>query len=204
VFAADEEISDVRWLPAAAAGAQLTYPRDRDVLARHVALPPVTGAVLVIRHGYAGSRSEWDGPDDERPLDERGRAQAVAMAQVLTWYAPERVLSAPAVRCVQSAQPLAFVTGVPVEIDPVLSEDFHRRDERATAARIRELGSTGLTTAIVSQGKVIPEAIAQIAADDGLGLRKVASRKGSAWALFFSGSRLIAADYRNDLETSPR
>jgi 8-oxo-dGTP diphosphatase len=203
-FVPDDEVDEVRWLPVEAAHALLSYPHDEDVLARYAALPPVTGAVLLIRHGFAGSREGWDGPDAERPLDARGRAQAVAIARVLPWYSPERVLSAPQRRCVQTAEPLAFVIGVPIEVDDVLSEKNDDGDHLDAAARIREIGATGVVTAIVSQGGVIPTVVAQLAAADGLQLTKVKARKGSVWALFFHGSTLVAADYRDDLDRSPQ
>jgi 8-oxo-dGTP diphosphatase len=198
----DDEVDEIRWLPVDAARALLSYPHDTQVLDRFAALPPITGTVLLIRHGFAGARSKWHGDDASRPLDARGRAQAVAIAQVVPWYGPERVLAAPLARCVETAAPLAFVIGVPVETDPVLSEDWE--DVREATARIREVAATGLVTAVVSQGGVIPEVVAELAAESGLELPKISCRKGSVWALFFTGDRLAAADYRADLERPSR
>ena len=54
----------------------LTYGHDLDVLQRFVAHGRPTSTILLVRHGKAGSRSQWDGDDDERPLSSSGREQA--------------------------------------------------------------------------------------------------------------------------------
>lgn len=72
--------------------------------------------VFVVRHGCAGWKSEWDGDDAERPLDEAGRAQAEALARVLAERRPRRLRSSPARRCVESLLPLADRLGLEVEV----------------------------------------------------------------------------------------
>src|SRR5918999_450072 len=37
----------------------------------------------LVRHAKAGDRSQWDGPDDLRPLSKVGRRQAVGLADEL-------------------------------------------------------------------------------------------------------------------------
>ena len=32
--------------------------------------------ILLVRHARAGSRKDWDGPDEKRPLSKKGRRQA--------------------------------------------------------------------------------------------------------------------------------
>jgi len=44
--------------------------------------PVATKAVLLVRHGMAGNRSDWKGGDNDRPLDEAGRQQAEALVTV--------------------------------------------------------------------------------------------------------------------------
>ena len=56
----------------------LSYGHDLDVLQRFVAHGRPTSTILLVRHGKAGSRSQWDGDDDERPLSSSGREQADA------------------------------------------------------------------------------------------------------------------------------
>jgi 8-oxo-dGTP diphosphatase len=72
--------------------------------------------LTVVRHARAGNKRLWVGPDDQRPLDELGRAHAAALAPRLAAGGHvRRLVSSPALRCVQTLQPLADVVGLPIE-----------------------------------------------------------------------------------------
>ena len=75
-FTADAEVDDLRWVSPARAAEMLSYAHDLDVLRRFEALGRPTSMILLVRHAKAGSRSQWDGDDDERPLSSSGREQA--------------------------------------------------------------------------------------------------------------------------------
>jgi probable phosphoglycerate mutase len=61
----------------------------------------------------------------ETPLSPLGRAQAQALAGALVEKGIGRIISSPLERCVQTALPLALVTGVPIEMEPLLLEIAH-------------------------------------------------------------------------------
>ena len=92
--------------------------------------------MLVIRHGWAGHASDWEGDDRRRPLDERGRGQAAALVAALAGYPVARIVSSPYDRCVQTVEPLAEAHGLELERAHELGED-----EQSTAGvvLVREL-----------------------------------------------------------------
>jgi 8-oxo-dGTP diphosphatase len=65
-------------------------------------------SVILLRHASAGDRDAWAGDDLLRPLDERGRAQAVALRDELRARGVRRVFSSPYVRCTQTVAPLGL------------------------------------------------------------------------------------------------
>ncbi len=67
--------------------------------------------LLLIRHASAGDRDDWVGDDRLRPLDGRGRNQASRLPELLRDYEIARVLSSPAVRCVQTVEPFPALAG---------------------------------------------------------------------------------------------
>jgi phosphohistidine phosphatase len=76
--------------------------------------------VYILRHGFAGSREEWTGPDAERPLTGKGRARSRAAARGLTrlGVAPEVILTSAYARAAQTAQLTAAELRAPVvEVD---------------------------------------------------------------------------------------
>jgi phosphohistidine phosphatase SixA len=83
-------------------------------------------ALLLVRHASAGKRSAWSSDDRSRPLDERGRKQAEGLPDALARWKVERVLSSPYTRCVATVEPLAELTGLPIEERDELAEGAGR------------------------------------------------------------------------------
>ncbi len=83
-------------------------------------------SVVLLRHASAGKRAEWTDDDRQRPLDDRGKAQAVALRDVLLALGVRRVLSSPYVRCTETVAPLANVLGTEIELDERLAEGASR------------------------------------------------------------------------------
>jgi phosphohistidine phosphatase SixA len=155
--------------------------------------PPETVTVLLVRHGSAGDRASWRGEDDARPLDQEGRRQARALAEVLPAYGPVRVLSAPPLRCVDTVRPVAERLGLCVEPAPAAAESENAEGSGPLVDLLSELAARGQPVAVCSQGGAIPAAVAALAGP--LGGGDVRARKGSVWALSFTGSRLVDASY---------
>jgi 8-oxo-(d)GTP phosphatase len=103
--------------------------------------------LLLIRHASAGDRDDWVGDDRLRPLDGRGRIQASRLPELLGDYEIVRVLSSPAVRCVQTVEPLARSRGLDIEVRQELSEE---QQGEAGATLVRSL--VGEHTALCVHG----------------------------------------------------
>jgi 8-oxo-dGTP pyrophosphatase MutT (NUDIX family) len=205
-FAPNEEVDELRWLPMPAAAALVSHEHDRAVLADLARTDvPRTPAVLLLRHASAGDRSDWDGPDETRPLDRRGRAQAATLATVLPAFAPARLLTAPPVRCRQTLDPVAAATGLPVDEVPELGEEAFEADPEAGLTVVRRLlADPGGPTVVCSQGGAIPSVLLALGVrwHDTSGALWPPSAKGSVWAL---GGRpgALTADYYRDFAADP-
>lgn len=193
-FVPGTEVDGLRWLPVPSALARVSAGYDGDPLRAFAAEPAETTTILLVRHGSAGERAAWTGPDVERPLDETGVTQAQALTELLTAYAPSRVLSAPHVRCVDTVRPLAERLKIEVEPTPAASEAENSSGAKLLVDLLEELARDGCRAVVCSQGGVIPDALSALAATAGLDV-KARARKGSMWALSFSSERLIDADY---------
>ncbi len=74
--------------------------------------------MVLVRHAHAGDKHRWAGPDEQRPLSRRGRAEVQRLAPVLRLFRPARVVSASVLRCRETVAGL----GVPVELCTALDE----------------------------------------------------------------------------------
>ncbi|MEU5939354.1 NUDIX hydrolase [Micromonospora sp. NPDC047548] len=193
-FQPGTEVDEVRWLAVDEAVRLVSYPHDAEVLAAFAALPRITATIALVRHAQAGKRTTWSGPDDGRPLDATGRAQAEALAPLVALVRPTRLLSASARRCVQTLDPAAALLDLPIEVHGDLDEPRPGQlgDECALAAagRLAELAAAGEPVAVCSQGKVIPGALERLTGrpDD------FTTPKGGGWLLAFAADRLVAAE----------
>jgi 8-oxo-dGTP pyrophosphatase MutT (NUDIX family)/phosphohistidine phosphatase SixA len=198
-FTPGAETDELRWLDAATAAGLLSYPHDLAILERFAALGPPVSVIALVRHGKAGSRSQWDGDDALRPLSGSGQEQAGQLDVLLGLFGPDRVLSAPPVRCRDTVAPLASRLALPIGEEPLLGEAGYMADPGVGLARLRELAHVPGVSVVCSQGGVIPHLVGTLAGDaDLLGVDPgdVPARKGSTWLLTFGAdAALLAADY---------
>jgi 8-oxo-(d)GTP phosphatase len=165
-FQPNVEVDEVRWVPVADAGRQLTYPGDRTIL--NALGPVLQSLVLLVRHARAGDRDRWTGDDRLRPLDGRGRRQADALVAPLAGLGLTRLVSSPYVRCVQTLEPLAASARMRIDRDEAVAEGVSVEEARGL---IRRLGPGPV--AVCTHGDVMEALV-------GEGEPK---KKGSTWLL---------------------
>ncbi|MEO3806738.1 NUDIX hydrolase [Nonomuraea sp. B1E8] len=184
-FVPGDEVDELRWLPVDEARRLLTYEWDAGLLRALAAAPLETTPLVLVRHGSAGSRSEWPGEDAERPLDDAGRAQAASLATALPAYRPELLVSSPSARCVQTVEPYrdTMPHGATIRIEPLLSEED--QDPRETPALVGELT---VPAAVCSHGKVLPGLI------EALSGKSVHLRKGAFAVLHRAGGHVVGVE----------
>lgn len=139
-------------------------------------MPEVT--VYLIRHAKAESRSAWKQPDHLRPLTKRGRKQSEAIADDLADAGIVEVRTSPAVRCVQTIEPLCARLGIEPVVDGALME--------GTSI---ELPERPRTYAYCAHGDNIPALL------EDLNIDWEACKKGSVYRLTFDDGELAAAEY---------
>lgn len=138
-------------------------------------------AVHLVRHAKAGSRPDWDGDDESRPLVEAGLAQARRIADVLAPLDVERILTSRYARCAQTVEPLAEKLGLRTERDRGLAEEASLSD----AWSLVELAAASKrSTVLCSHGNIISPILDRL---HRRGLEVVAEewscKKGSVWTV---------------------
>jgi 8-oxo-dGTP pyrophosphatase MutT (NUDIX family)/phosphohistidine phosphatase SixA len=134
-----KEVDHTEWVSPERARELLTNPSDIEPLealeAAHRARNLQTWPLIVVRHAKAKPRSSWSRAEGERPLAATGRRQAVAVSRLLQAWNPERVVSSPWVRCVQTISPYVTQRSAKLKLVDALTEhDAARRPGRARNA----------------------------------------------------------------------
>jgi phosphohistidine phosphatase SixA len=143
----------------------------------------------LVRHGDAGNKHEWTGPDHARPLSFRGRFEANALVDLLATRPIDRILSSPALRCRQTVEPLAGKRGMAIESDPLLAVD-------ADPDRAVELLLAGDDDVVwCTHGELIRPLLARLR-DRGAPIGEAAAwPKGSVWVLETAGDQITSATF---------
>jgi 8-oxo-dGTP diphosphatase len=199
-FTANAEIDEVRWFSVPAAIRTLTKPRERAIplalgalVHAELGLPAVSARermLLLIRGASATPRENWQHPDQTRPLADKGKQTARSLVALASLFEVERVLSAPAARCVDTVAPLAHRQSLDVEVS------HHLTDGRVedTMALIDEARGTG--TVLCTHEDVVAGALRRLADRDRTKLdAHFGGRRGSAWVLTGDDSRFTSAYY---------
>ena len=123
-FKPNQEVDRVEWVGLHGARALLSYNRDARLVERaHALLSNATSTrIYLVRHGNAGVRAKWSGPDKKRPLTEIGTQQAAAVAEILARHPVTAVWSSPATRCKQTVEPAATNLGIEIQVSKALKE----------------------------------------------------------------------------------
>lgn len=145
--------------------------------------------IFLVRHAHAESRSDWDGPDRERPLNDRGHLQAKRLAERLVSSGAGSVMSSPFLRCVQTVLPLANVLGVAVDESAALAEGAGGEE----AARLIAASSGAMV--ICSHGDVLHDVVGRLAAGGAPVDPRMPFEKGAVLWLERDGSSVIRAGY---------
>jgi phosphohistidine phosphatase SixA len=154
---------------------------------------------FLVRHGDAGAKGSWDGPDTARPLSPAGLDQAEGLMLRLEDYPVERILCSPTVRCQQTIQPLARDRLLGIEPLAALGVD-------GGPSKILELfwDRQLPNTVLCTHGEMISRLFARLAADGLVAPAPLQWPKGSAWLLHRTGRRQVHTRYLSPLALEHR
>lgn len=192
-FTPGDEVDDLAWLDVSSARERVSYPADRAVLNGFASVPAPESVVVLLRHAKAGDRTSWQGDDRLRPLDAEGREQAQRLAHFLQYFAPQRILSADRVRCVQTVEPLGELIGVQIELAASFADEAFAADPDAAYTELLGVAKSVPSAVICSQGTTVPGLVQRLVLP--MPSAKLATRKGAAWVLAFAGGAIDSADY---------
>ena len=166
-FAPNDEIAAMTWLPIDVIRERLTYDRDREVIDRfreRIDRGQLrTFALIALRHGKAVPAQSWPDPDSTRPLEQTGLQQASAAARAIGSYAPAKLLSSTAARCLSTIEPLAVLTGRAVKQSAHLSQDAHEDSTADLYRLVSKRVAKRRTAVFCSHGPVLPGILDEIA-----------------------------------------
>jgi 8-oxo-dGTP diphosphatase len=151
--------------------------------------------VYLVRHAHAGDKHQRPGRDEDRPLSVPGHREAHGLLARLRDYPITRILTSPALRCVQTVEPLSLRRAVPIEVVDAL------RVDSPVEGLLELVTHPGLeSTVLCGHGEQIGELLRQLADGELLVDEPLRWAKGSTWVLDTNQRRVVGARYLAPLQ----
>lgn len=167
-FRPNGEVQALEWVPLEQARELLSYEADRELfdvflkLAKRDLIDTFT--ITLLRHAKTEPRGEREVPDHLRRLTREGTLQAQADVAALAAFGPKRIFSSTALRCIETAEPIAEQTGLKLRTKKSLSQDNWDRGDLANLRdRIGKIVARGKNAIICSHRPVLPDLAREIA-----------------------------------------
>ncbi|MEG9249116.1 NUDIX hydrolase [Arthrobacter sp. Soc17.1.1.1] len=155
-----KEVDRVQWVSPEKARDLLSNPSDVEPLdalvAAHDAKDLHTWPLIVVRHAKAKPRSSWSRAEGDRPLAATGRRQAIAVSRLLQAWNPERVVSSPWERCVQTISPYVNQRSAKLKLVDALTERDAARRPGRTRASVERVLDKRRSVALCTHRPVLP------------------------------------------------
>jgi 8-oxo-dGTP diphosphatase len=148
--------------------------------------------VYLVRHADAKGRTHWDGPDSQRPLSKKGHRQARGLVDQLASAEVRRVLSSPAVRCLDTVAPLANERDVKVVHSDELREGA---PVKSAVHLVQQAARHHGDTVLCTHGDLVPEVLRALSKDGVRLVDDLRFAKGSTWVLSANGDQLTEGRY---------
>jgi len=163
-----DEVDEIRWVSPDEAARMLSNETDREPLEllvrAHARGRLRTVPTLVLRHAKAKPRSSWSRAEQERPLAATGRRQALAVQGLVRAWRPERIVSSPWRRCVETVAPLVKATRLPLKTKSAFTEATARERPKKTRRAMRDLLNRPRPLVLCTHRPVLPELLEEIRA----------------------------------------
>ena len=163
------EVDSTHWCGVEEAATLLTNQTDglplRWLAEAHRRDELDTRPLILLRHAKAKPRGSWTKAEGDRTLAASGVRQAAAVGRLLQVWNPERVVTSPWRRCVDTVRPyIAASNGrVKVKLEEKLTEASHRRKPDRAAAAVDRLFDKAKSAVICTHRPVLPTVLAAFA-----------------------------------------
>ncbi|MCQ3813074.1 MAG: histidine phosphatase family protein [Acidimicrobiia bacterium] len=148
-------------------------------------------SIFLVRHASAGDRQRWHLADHERPLDERGRQQALRITAFFADAEVRAVWSSPATRCLETIRGVAECHSLELDMRHELGEGTATRQIWELLLEQAALGDL----VVCSHGDVIGWTVDRLLRT---GLQVSGARgcaKASIWELKVDGTKFSEGIY---------
>lgn len=189
------EVDQIIWLTIADAYEKLTRKGDKLVLKNFEAFGADTIPLILLRHGKAVAREEWDGDDGDRPLAQVGQIQSIRMLAKYLPFAINEIHTSDAVRCYETVSPMARSLKLEMYYWSELSEYAFEKDKKAAINVIEDIIESQARALVCGHNPVLPGIVKKFIGKKTFKELEHGLMPGEAWILHHKDGEIVALDW---------
>jgi 8-oxo-dGTP diphosphatase len=189
------EIDEILWLEVKDARKKLTLEDDRAIVDFFVEFGVDTTPIVLLRHAKALKRTEWDGDDSDRPLDNLGQLQAKRLLPQFYPYNISEIHSSDAYRCMQTVEDLSRALDLNIIIGLDLSEDAFSKDKDAALEYVSSLMNKSKSVLICSHNPILPKVLKKLVGKKYFKELDSKLEPAEAWIIHHRDGEVISVDW---------
>lgn len=193
-FTPNSEVDAIKWVEAAKAAKFLSLDSDREILSKFNKLKYESKPLVLLRHAKALSRDEWQGDDDDRPLDSLGQMQAKRLLSIYQAFNLEQIHTSDAIRCYDTVEPMAKALGLRLEVSNNLSESAFKKDKEDAFDYARDLIKSDKRALLCSHNPILPKVLNKLTKKSDVESDEEKLYPADAWVIHRIGKEVIQID----------
>ena len=197
IFTPNTEVDQLKWVGVKKVKQLLSMESDKEILAKFLLLNLDTKPLVLLRHAKAVSRDEWQGDDDDRPLDDLGENQARRLLAIYQVFNLSQIHTSDAVRCYSTVEPMAKGLGIKLEVTGKLSESGYRKDKERAFDYAKELLKEDSNSLICSHNPILPKMLNKLSKKSDVEADEEKLSPADGWVLHRIGREIIQIDRLN-------
>ena len=193
-FKPNSEVDQLTWVEVKKVRELLTLETDKKILAQFIKLNFDTKPFILLRHAKAITRDEWQGDDDDRPLDALGQNQANRLLGIYQVYNLEQIHTSDAVRCYDTVNPMVKGLGIKLEVTGKLSESTYKKDKEKAFDYAKDLIKEDARILLCSHNPILPKMLNKLTKKSDVDADEGKLSPADAWVIHLNGKEIIQID----------
>jgi len=193
-FTANAEVDEIKWVAVTKVRELLSMETDKEILDKFMKIKFDTKPLILLRHAKAITRDEWQGDDDDRPLDTLGENQSKRLLPMYQVYNLSQIHTSDAIRCYNTVQPIARGLNLKLEVTAKLSESTYRKDKDKAFDYAKELLKSEINAMICSHNPILPKMLNKLTKKSDVDADEEKLSPADGWVIHRNGKEIIQID----------
>ena len=196
-FTSNSEVDEITWLTIEEAIQKVSRESDREVIEAFIKIPYDSSPLIFLRHAKALAREQWNGDDEDRPLDILGQKQAKRMLSLYQVFGLKEIHTSDALRCHDTVYEMARALDIDLRVTTEVSEYTWKKPKGKERAKeyVKELIKINEPIILCSHNPVLPRMLEKLTKKIDFDRPENKLKPGESWILHHDKKKVLQIDH---------